>query len=100
MKFKTRLEVMERDDGICQICGRYTFAAPHHIIHGLGKKLDELYNLITLCNEYDKSCHWKVHFSNVPGEAEKYKQMCIQWSRERYGDKIIRLAKEKGRRDF
>ena len=94
MQKKLRLEVLERDDNACQLCEQYTYEPPHHIIHGAGKKVNELYNIITLCGR----CHWKTHSSNVPGEAEKYKQKCIQWSVKMYGDKIIKLAKFKGRR--
>ena len=54
-----KLEVFERDGGICQFpkCGKYTKSPPHHVKLRSAGGNDSLDNLILLCN----SCHNKVH---------------------------------------
>lgn len=49
--------VRQRDNFICQICGKYPSFIPHHIDYD--KKNNEPENLITLC----ESCHSKTNFN-------------------------------------
>lgn len=78
--------ILERDDGICQYCGRQG-ANIHHIAYGgTGRKrIHCIENLITLCLE----CHREAH-SNKEMRAWTY-----EWSRQKYGDKVDKLLQEK-----
>lgn len=49
--------VVQRDDGICSICGSTWSPEIHHIIYRSHGGPDEAWNLITLC----KSHHQEVH---------------------------------------
>ena len=79
-------EVMERDEGICQLCG-IPGKNIHHIVYGgTGRKrIHGEYNLITLC----LNCHDRVHSENYVREKT------YEWSRKHYGNKIDKLLKEK-----
>lgn len=52
-------QAIERDEYLCQKCGKYTKACPHHIKpkSRYPKLKCELNNLITLCHK----CHTWVH---------------------------------------
>ena len=80
------LQVMERDEGICQYCGRQG-ANIHHIAYGgTGRKrIHCIENLITLCLE----CHREAH-SN-----KEMRDWTYTWSRQKYGDKVDKLLAEK-----
>lgn len=83
---KLLIEVMMRDDGICQKCFCIG-SPPHHIAYGgMGRKrVHKIENLITLC----LSCHEKAHSEN------KEREWTYQWSRARYGTVIDELLKAK-----
>jgi 5-methylcytosine-specific restriction endonuclease McrA len=76
------LQVMERDNGICQHCGRQG-ANIHHIVPaGMGgKRIHAIENLITLCLD----CHSGAHSS------KEMREWTYAWSRKRYGNTIDRL---------
>src|SRR5690554_4853466 len=74
--------VLERDDGICQYCGRQG-ANIHHIVPaGIGgKRIHRIENLITLCLD----CHREAHSS------KDMREWTYEWSRKRYGNTIDKL---------
>ena len=76
------LQVVERDDGICQYCGRQG-ANIHHIAYGgtgrVRRHIKE--NLITLCLD----CHREAHSS------KDMREWTYEWSRKRYGNTIDKL---------
>jgi 5-methylcytosine-specific restriction endonuclease McrA len=78
--------VLERDDSICQYCGRQG-ANIHHIVPaGIGGKRRHIKeNLITLCLD----CHSRAH-SN-----KEMREWTYTWSRQKYGDKVDKLLAEK-----
>lgn len=84
---KRRQEVYDRDEGLCQICGKPTRNI-HHIEPGkMGRRRNHhIANLITLCHV----CHDRVHCGK---DSEKLQRKCEQWSRERYGDTIDRIKR-------
>src|SRR5690554_1790977 len=75
-------EVSERDEGICQYCGRQG-ANIHHIAYGgtgrVRRHIKE--NLITLCLD----CHREAHSNR------EFREWTYKWSRKRYGDAIDKL---------
>jgi len=54
---KLQREVLWRDSFLCQECGSYTEAPPHHIIFLSQGGDDTAENLITLCHK----CHAAAH---------------------------------------
>lgn len=64
---KALKKAIERDNYICQKCGKYTQACPHHVKprSRYPELKNDVNNLITLC--YD--CHVWVH--DHPKEAHK-----------------------------
>jgi 5-methylcytosine-specific restriction endonuclease McrA len=74
--------ILERDDGICQYCGRQG-ANIHHIAYGgtgrVRRHIKE--NLITLCLD----CHREAHSS------KDMREWTYEWSRKRYGNTIDKL---------
>lgn len=52
---KLYLQVVHRDEGLCQICGKIGQQA-HHVLYG-SKKEDCIENLLLVCG----NCHAKVH---------------------------------------
>jgi 5-methylcytosine-specific restriction endonuclease McrA len=85
-----RREVVERDQGICQYCGRFTNLEGigiHHIIyrsHANRDRVHDLCNLITLCCD----CHRKIHDQ---GNRE-IKQFTIDFSVQRYGTEGLEMV--------
>lgn len=84
---KLILAVWERDEGLCQKCGRQGSSPPHHIVYGgTGRRrVHRIENLITLCLE----CHTECHSTK---DAREWAQ---EWSRERYGGIVDELIREK-----
>jgi 5-methylcytosine-specific restriction endonuclease McrA len=82
--------VLERDDSICQYCGRQG-ANIHHIVPaGMGsKRIHAIENLITLCLE----CHSGAHSS------KEMREWTYAWSRNRYGNVIDKLLALKWNRE-
>lgn len=81
--------VKERDEGICQLCGRVA-ADVHHIVPaGMGcKRTNELYNMLCLCGE----CHTQAH------RKREIRERCEEWSRKHYGPAVDKLImKKRGR---
>ena len=85
-------QVMERDEGICQYCGKWgRYGTPdtniHHCVFGgFGRKrIHCIENLITLCGE----CHMGVHSNRA------MREFTYDWSRRLYGDAIDKLLAEK-----
>jgi 5-methylcytosine-specific restriction endonuclease McrA len=78
--------ILERDDGICQYCGRQG-ANIHHIVPaGMGRKrIHAIENLITLCLE----CHSGAHSS------KSMRAWTEEWSRKKYGNTIDKLLAQK-----
>jgi 5-methylcytosine-specific restriction endonuclease McrA len=78
--------VLERDDGICQYCGRQG-ANIHHIAYGgTGRARRHIKeNLITLCLE----CHGAAH------RSKEMRGWTYEWSRNRYGNVIDKLLELK-----
>ena len=78
--------VLERDNEICQFCGRQGANIHHIVFGGTGRKrIHSKENLITLCLE----CHRNAH-SN--GEMREW---TYDWSRKKYGHTVDRLLAEK-----
>ena len=74
--------VLERDDSICQHCGRQGVNIHHIVPAGMGgKRIHAIENLITLCLE----CHSGAHSS------KDMREWTYDWSRARYGDVIDKL---------
>lgn len=56
-KYNEYQDVVDRDNGICQVCGT-TFAPEiHHIIYRSHGGPDEAWNLITLCKPHHQEAH-------------------------------------------
>ncbi len=83
---KLARQVIERDGGVCQLCG-HPASDLHHIAYGgMGRKRKDLAeNLISLCRQ----CHNDAH------SKAKTRRRCEDWSRKKYGSKIDELVKEK-----
>lgn len=78
--------VVERDQGICQLCGRRAVDVHHIIPAGMGgKRKDEMWNMISLC----RTCHDEAH------RSKEQKQRCMAWSMERYGSLVADYEKAK-----
>ena len=79
-------EVLDRDNGVCQICFRPGDDIHHIAVAGMGrKKVHELENLITLC----RKCHNRAH-----SEA-KMRRKCEDWSYNLYGMRIFEIKQMK-----
>jgi len=71
MKLKY-IKILERDNFICQECGKYTKHKPHHIFYGIEKSFSEKYLdicMVTLCYE----CHHRLHNADYK-MALRYKE--------------------------
>ena len=78
--------ILERDDGMCQCCGRQGANIHHIAFGGTGRKrLHIKENLITLCLD----CHREAHTS------KDMREWTYAWSRQRYGNVIDKLLAEK-----
>jgi 5-methylcytosine-specific restriction endonuclease McrA len=78
--------VLERDDSICQHCGRQGINIHHIVPAGMGgKRIHAIENLITLCLD----CHSGAHSS------KEMREWTYAWSRQKYGDKVDKLLAEK-----
>jgi len=78
---KKYVDILKRDDFICQECGRYTEHKPHHIFYGIEKKFSDKYPecMITLCYK----CHYKLH--NQDSQLSlKWKQYAQRLFEEKY----------------
>lgn len=92
MNKKIRVHILNRDDQICQLCGSPGQALHHIILGGMGcKKDNSSQNIITLC----EPCHRKCHNGK---QTQEYQQMCIEWSRGKYGHIIDLIMQRKKRR--
>jgi 5-methylcytosine-specific restriction endonuclease McrA len=90
---RVRQAVYDRDEGVCQMCGRPTQNIHHIIGGGMGRRrCHHIANLITLCDfPYDPNCHDQTHRGK---RSEELQQWCENWSRERYGDVIDQIKQE------
>lgn len=78
--------VLERDDGICQSCGRQGANIHHIAFGGTGRARRHIKeNLITLCLE----CHSRAHSNRA------MRDWTYTWSRRIYGDAIDKLLADK-----
>jgi 5-methylcytosine-specific restriction endonuclease McrA len=78
--------VLERDESICQHCGRQGVNIHHIVPAGMGgKRIHAIENLITLCLD----CHSGAH-----GNREM-REFTYEWSRRLYGDVIDKLLELK-----
>ena len=83
---KLRDAVNERDGGLCQYCGGAGSHLHHIVFGGTGRKrIHRIENLVTLCI----ACHGQAH------TTRKMRLFCYQWSRERYGDIVDKLLRQK-----
>ena len=85
---KKRIEIYKRDGNSCVICG-HPGSEIHHIISaGMGgKRVHELYNMVTLCNFHHRMAH---------GESAKdVRNVLKSWSRNVYGGDIDELERRK-----
>ena len=74
--------ILERDDGICQYCGRQGVNIHHIAYGGTGMARKHIIeNLITLCLD----CHREAHSS------KDMREWTYEWSRKRYGNTIDKL---------
>jgi 5-methylcytosine-specific restriction endonuclease McrA len=79
-------EVINRDENICQKCGKYGGQLHHVVFGGIGRrKIHKLENLITLCQD----CHRLAHSS------KDMREWTYQWTRNRYGRAVDKLLKDK-----
>jgi len=79
---------IDRDEGLCSLCGKKAVNVHHIIPAGLGgKRVHEPYNLICLCGE----CHIKAH------QSQDVKRECIEVSMRQYGGHILALMAKKKR---
>lgn len=67
---KRRLEVYERDGGLCVLCGRQG-AHIHHIVFRSQGGTDDMENLVTLCGE----CHDHAHGKWIGKEKKTQKEI-------------------------
>lgn len=81
--------VKERDESLCQLCGRRAVDIHHIVPAGMGgKRTNELYNMLCLCGE----CHTQAH------RKREIRERCEEWSRKHYGCAVDNLiAKKRGR---
>ncbi|QRN86015.1 HNH endonuclease [Clostridia bacterium] len=78
--------VIERDQRICQLCGKRATDVHHIVPAGMGgKRVNEPYNMICLCDE----CHRRAH------KDRTFRVSMEDWSRERYGNKVDELILRK-----
>jgi 5-methylcytosine-specific restriction endonuclease McrA len=78
--------VLERDEGICQYCGRQGVNIHHIVPAGMGgKRIHIKENLITLCLD----CHSRAHSNR------EMREFTYEWSRRLYGDVIDKLLELK-----
>jgi len=80
----TRQKVLERDGGLCQLCGRPANSV-HHIVpvvHGGGR---ELSNLITLC----WSCHNKADKARYKKTDKRAKIFKLGWLKNPGGVSLL-----------
>jgi 5-methylcytosine-specific restriction endonuclease McrA len=76
----------ERDEDTCQLCGKRAVEVHHIVPAGMGgKRVNELYNMLCLCDE----CHKLAH------RSRKTRERLEDWSRERYGPVIDELIMKK-----
>ena len=79
-------QVIERDEGICQYCGKWGVNIHHILFGGTGRRrIHTVENLITLCGE----CHRGVHSTRA------MRDWTYTWSRQKYGDKVDKLLADK-----
>ena len=80
------LQVVERDNGICQYCGNRGVNIHHILFGGTGRRrIHAVENLITLCLE----CHSRAHSNRA------MRDWTYTWSRQKYGDKVDKLLADK-----
>ncbi len=78
--------ILERDNGICQYCGKQGANIHHIAFGGTGRARRHIKeNLITLCLE----CHSRAHSNR------EMREFTYEWSRQRYGDVIDKLLADK-----
>ena len=78
--------IVERDDGICQYCGRQGANIHHIAFGGTGRARRHIKeNLVTLCLE----CHSRAHSNR------EMREFTYEWSRRLYGDAIDKLLQDK-----
>ena len=79
-------EVLERDEGVCQLCGRPASELHHIFFGGVGrKKIHTPANLMMLC----WYCHKQAH------QKKKVREACEEWARINYGPKVEELKRAK-----
>ncbi len=80
------VQAYERDEGICQYCGKQGVNIHHILFGGTGRRrIHTVGNLITLCGE----CHMGVHSNRG------MREFTYEWSRKKYGNVIDKLLQEK-----
>lgn len=77
-------QIYERDQHRCVVCGKWVEDGkkPHHEPCGAGRKSDEFWKMVLLCDE----CHYKRHHTE---EAMKIKDVIIRyiaWMKESIED--------------
>ena len=78
--------VLNRDDEICQRCGRQGATIHHIVFGGTGRQRIHIKeNLITLCLD----CHRLVH------RNEEMREWTYYWSRKKYGHVVDKLLADK-----
>lgn len=78
--------ILERDNGICQHCGRPGENIHHIIFGGIGRRrIHAKENLITLCLD----CHRLAH------NVKSMRVWTYEWSRKKYGKTVDKLLESK-----
>ena len=85
---KLKLEVAERDNYKCLLCGNYTTAPPHHIIYKSEGGKDELGNLATICTKH----HTTIHHGNEKSWEELFEQMVLYYKKKHIIQYFLRGA--------
>ena len=78
--------ILERDEGLCQKCHGRGEDIHHIVFGGTGRRrVHREENMLTLC----RACHDTAH------SKRWMREWTYEWSRERYGNVVDKLLREK-----
>jgi hypothetical protein len=94
-----RRKTRQRDGNQCQICGDvpaspYCQLHVHHIIPRAEGGIDDLDNLVTLCNLCHAVCHWHMGpawcgLSKFPPERQEEVRATLAWTRQEFHEFLM-----------
>lgn len=74
--------IYERDQHRCVVCGKWVEEGkkPHHEPCGAGRKSDEFWMMVLLCD----TCHYKRHFTEEAMKIKDKIERYIAWMRDTF----------------